>query len=31
MAISLYDLTVPVYVRSLTNLSAILGKGAALR
>ncbi|MEA3013888.1 MAG: uncharacterized protein QOD42_2433 [Sphingomonadales bacterium] len=29
MAISLYDLTVPVYVRSLANLSAILGKGAA--
>jgi uncharacterized protein len=29
MAFSLYDLTVPVYVRSLTNLSAILGKGAA--
>jgi hypothetical protein len=29
MAISLYDLTVPVYVRSLTNLSAILAKGTA--
>jgi hypothetical protein len=29
MAISLYDLTVPVYVRSLTNVAAILGKGAA--
>lgn len=29
MATSLYDLTVPVYVRSLANLSAILGKAAA--
>lgn len=29
MATSLYDLTVPVYIRSLANLSAILGKGAA--
>jgi hypothetical protein len=29
MATSLYDLSVPVYIRSLTNLSAILGKGAA--
>lgn len=29
MATSLYDLIVPVYIRSLTNLSAILGKGAA--
>jgi len=29
MTISLYDATVPVYVRSLSNLSAILEKGAA--
>jgi hypothetical protein len=29
MATSLYELTVPVYIRSLANLSAILGKGAA--
>jgi uncharacterized protein len=29
MGTSLYDLTVPVYIRSLTNLSAILAKGEA--
>jgi len=29
MGTSLYDLTIPVYVRSLTNLSAILAKGEA--
>ena len=29
MGTSLYDLTMPVYIRSLTNLSAILAKGEA--
>ena len=29
MGTSLYDLTIPVYIRSLTNLSAILAKGEA--
>ncbi len=29
MTISLYDLTVPVFIRNLTNLSAILAKGEA--
>ena len=29
MGISLYDLTIPVCIRSLTNLSAILAKGEA--
>ena len=29
MGTSLYDLTIPVYIRSLSNLSAILAKGEA--
>lgn len=29
MGTSLYDLTIPVYIRSLTNLAAILAKGEA--
>jgi len=29
MGTSLYDLTIPVYIRSLTNLSAFLAKGEA--
>jgi len=29
MGVSLYDMTVPVYVRALRNLAAILAKGAA--
>lgn len=29
MALSMYDVSVPVFIRALTNLSAILDKGAA--
>jgi hypothetical protein len=29
MALSMYDVSVPVFIRALTNLSAILEKGAA--
>ena len=29
MALSMYDVSIPVFIRALTNLSAILDKGAA--
>ena len=29
MALSMYDVSIPVFIRALTNLSAILEKGAA--